>query len=136
MGKGFATNAADHSRQARVDVISRPHSYKPGAPVTYSFICNLTFVRSELFMFITTNMRFSIVAIACVLASLVSSQTISQDTGKIPLCSLSCLSNAITNNGCSLTDYVCQCGAHRSAISQSATPCIVSSCNTTEALSK
>jgi hypothetical protein len=87
-------------------------------------------------MFIIANMRFSIVAIASVLVSVVYSQSISQDTAKLPSCSLSCLSNAITNNDCSLTDYVCQCSVHRSAISQAATPCIVASCNITEALSK
>ncbi|PMD25297.1 hypothetical protein NA56DRAFT_699216 [Hyaloscypha hepaticicola] len=79
-------------------------------------------------------MRFSILAIASALASVVDSQTIQQDTAKLPSCSLSCLSNAITTNDCSITDYVCQCGPHRAAISQAATPCIVASCNTTEAL--
>ncbi|KAE9378144.1 hypothetical protein N431DRAFT_554416 [Stipitochalara longipes BDJ] len=94
----------------------------------------MSHARFEPFMFNITNMRYSIVAAVLLLARVVYPQSISGETAQLPSCSLSCLSNAIINVGCSLTDYACQCDSHRSAISSQATPCIVNSCNTTEAL--
>ena len=129
--------------KAWVYVTSRPtriDDKMPGTPVSSALVVALhlqypTLVLS-LFMFNTTNMRFSIVAAVLFLARAVYSQSISQDTAQLPSCSLSCLSNAIISVGCSLTDYVCQCGAHRAAIAAQGVPCIVNSCNTTEALSE
>src|ERR1700735_2342703 len=87
-------------------------------------------------MFNTTNMKFSILAVASMLACIVYSQSIQGDVAQLPSCSLACLSNAVVNAGCSITDYACQCGSLRPTIASQATPCIVKACNTTEALSK
>ncbi|PMD57088.1 uncharacterized protein K444DRAFT_534143 [Hyaloscypha bicolor E] len=79
-------------------------------------------------------MKFSILAVASMLACIVYSQSIQGDVAQLPSCSLACLSNAVVNAGCSITDYACQCGSLRPTIASQATPCIVKACNTTEAL--
>lgn len=81
-------------------------------------------------------MKFSILAVASMLAGVVYSQSIQGDVAQLPSCSLTCLSNAVVSAGCSITDYACQCGSMRPAIASQATPCIVKACNITEALSK
>ncbi|KUJ12764.1 uncharacterized protein LY89DRAFT_542272, partial [Mollisia scopiformis] len=77
-------------------------------------------------------MKFS-VAVLC-LASVAYSQTIASELAKLPTCSITCLHNAISGAGCSLTDYTCQCGTAKSAITTAATPCIISACSTSDAL--
>ncbi|KAH8795868.1 hypothetical protein F5882DRAFT_458949 [Hyaloscypha sp. PMI_1271] len=79
-------------------------------------------------------MKFSILAVASMLAGVVYSQSIQGDVAQLPSCSLSCLSNTIVGAGCSITDYACQCGSLRPAIASQATPCIVKACNITDAL--
>jgi hypothetical protein len=80
-------------------------------------------------------MKFSFAAVASLLASVAYSQTIASEVAQIPSCALSCLTTAITGAGCGLTDYACQCGSSKDAITKAATPCVVSSCSTSDALS-
>lgn len=82
----------------------------------------------------TANMKFTIATL--VLASVAYSQTIASEQAMLPSCSLTCLQNAITGAGCSITDYTCQCGAQKNAITTAATPCIIGACTTNDALSK
>lgn len=80
-------------------------------------------------------MLFSYAAIGSLLASVVYSQTIASQVAQIPSCALSCLTNAISGAGCGLTDYACQCGSAKNTITSAATPCVASSCSTSDILS-
>lgn len=82
------------------------------------------------------KMRFLYTAITSLLASVAFSQSISSEVSQLPSCSLSCLTSAITGAGCGLTDYACQCGSAKAAITTSATPCLLKACSTSDALSK
>jgi hypothetical protein len=43
---------------------------------------------------------------------------------------------AAQSAGCSITDYACQCGSAKNAITASATPCVLKGCSTSDATSK
>lgn len=79
-------------------------------------------------------MKFSIVAVASLFASVAYSQTIASEVAQIPSCALTCLTTAITGAGCGLSDYACQCGTAKDSITTSATPCVLSKCATSDAL--
>jgi hypothetical protein len=81
-------------------------------------------------------MKLSTTVVAYILLSVVYSQTIQSEVDMFPSCALTCLTNAISAAGCSITDYACQCGTRRSTIAGIATPCVVSTCSTTDAISK
>ncbi|KAI1124842.1 hypothetical protein F5Y10DRAFT_248378 [Nemania abortiva] len=49
-----------------------------------------------------------------------------------PSCALPCLSSAITEAGCQLSDIACQCGPTQSIIAGKVGGCILSSCNPTD----
>ncbi|KAE8442253.1 hypothetical protein EG329_003513 [Mollisiaceae sp. DMI_Dod_QoI] len=77
-------------------------------------------------------MKYSIAAL--VWASVAYSQTIQSEMALLPQCGLTCLTNASTSAGCSITDYACICGTKKNTITQSATPCILGTCSTSDAL--
>ncbi|RDW58047.1 hypothetical protein BP6252_13458 [Coleophoma cylindrospora] len=79
-------------------------------------------------------MLLSRTLLVSILASIACAQTIADEVALLPSCSLTCLSNAATSNGCGITDYTCQCGSANSAITASATPCIVGACSSSDAL--
>jgi hypothetical protein len=80
-------------------------------------------------------MRFSTAAVAALVASVAYSQSIADLVAQIPSCAIVCLSTAATGAKCGLTDYACQCGPARDAITQSATPCVLAGCKGDDPLS-
>ena len=81
------------------------------------------------------KMKFSVVAVASLFASVAYSQTIASEVAQLPSCALTCLTTAITGAGCGVSDYACQCGSAKSSITSAATPCVVSKCAISDALS-
>ncbi|CZS88276.1 uncharacterized protein RCO7_01231 [Rhynchosporium graminicola] len=79
-------------------------------------------------------MQFSLALAFAILAALVASQSASSLVAQLPSCALTCLASASTSNACGVSDYACQCGAKRADITKSATPCVLSSCSTDDAL--
>ncbi|KAM3075350.1 hypothetical protein ACMFMF_006025 [Clarireedia jacksonii] len=82
----------------------------------------------------TAIMKFSYAAITAVLASVAYSQSVGDIVATLPSCSLTCLTTAIAGAGCGLTDYACQCGSAKDAITKAATPCVAAGCSTSDAL--
>lgn len=80
-------------------------------------------------------MQFTYAAISALLASVAYSQTIASELAQLPSCSLTCISTAVTGAGCTLTDYACQCGTGKDAITKAATPCIAAACSASDSLS-
>ncbi|KAL3424565.1 hypothetical protein PVAG01_03847 [Phlyctema vagabunda] len=76
-------------------------------------------------------MYFSKVTLASVFAAVAYSQTIADQVAQLPSCSLVCLSDAAAASNCAITDYACQCGDAKDAITAAATPCIVGACTDT-----
>ncbi|KAJ5051919.1 uncharacterized protein L3040_001682 [Drepanopeziza brunnea f. sp. 'multigermtubi'] len=80
-------------------------------------------------------MKFSIAIVFAIVASLVSSQSVSSLVAQLPSCAISCLATASSSVGCGISDYTCQCGLNKDAVTSAATFCVVSSCSSTDALS-
>lgn len=80
-------------------------------------------------------MQFKVAALATLLA-VVAAQDIATIVASLPSCSLACLTTAITNSGCSIADYACQCGTAKNAITKEATPCIAKACSPQDTLGK
>jgi len=72
-------------------------------------------------------MKFSFAALT-LLASVVYAQTIASEVAQIPSCALSCLTTAVSESGCGLGDYSCQCGAVKDDINSAVTPCVQEKC--------
>ncbi|EKD15315.1 hypothetical protein MBM_06531 [Drepanopeziza brunnea f. sp. 'multigermtubi' MB_m1] len=79
-------------------------------------------------------MKFSIAIVFAIVASLVSSQSVSSLVAQLPSCAISCLATASSSVGCGISDYTCQCGLNKDAVTSAATFCVVSSCSSTDAL--
>ncbi|KAG4033781.1 hypothetical protein MFRU_004g02840 [Monilinia fructicola] len=79
-------------------------------------------------------MQFTYTAIFTLFASVAYSQSIASEVAQLPSCALSCLATAATSAGCGLTDYACQCGDAKAAITKSGTPCIVAACSASDVL--
>ncbi|KAK2625080.1 hypothetical protein QTJ16_005449 [Diplocarpon rosae] len=79
-------------------------------------------------------MKFSSTTVVAILASVAYAQSIAELTAQIPACGQTCLATAITGAGCDIADKACQCGSNMSAITKSATPCVIAGCSSTEAL--
>jgi hypothetical protein len=79
-------------------------------------------------------MLFKLATLASILVVALA-QDIASEVAKLPSCSLTCLTDAISGAGCSLTDYACQCGSAKNAITKAATPCIAKACSTGDTLS-
>jgi len=79
-------------------------------------------------------MRFIHASIVSLLASVAWSQSIANGVSQFPSCALSCLTTAISETGCGLTDYACQCGSAKFGIETSVNPCVLKSCSTSDAL--
>lgn len=81
-------------------------------------------------------MQFSKATLVAVLAALIQAQSISELVGQIPSCAVSCLTTAIGDSGCALTDYVCQCTnpGHDTILAKGA-GCISAACSTSDTLS-
>lgn len=77
----------------------------------------------------TAKMRVSYASIAAVFTSVAYSQSIADLVGQIPSCALTCLATAATSAYCGLSDYACQCGPAKDAITKVAAPCIASACS-------
>lgn len=83
----------------------------------------------------TAKMRVSYAAIAALMTSVAYSQSVADLIGQIPSCALICLATAATIARCGFSDYACQCGPAKDAITKSATPCIASACTADAAAS-
>ena len=79
-------------------------------------------------------MYFTYAAIAALLASAAYAQSIDSEVAQLPSCALTCLSTASSSAGCTLTDFACQCGSAKDAITKSATPCVAAACSPADAL--
>jgi hypothetical protein len=84
----------------------------------------------------TIGMQFSKATLVAVLAALIQAQSISDLVAQIPSCAVSCLTTAIGDSGCALTDYVCQCTnpGHNTILAKGA-GCISAACSTSDTLS-
>ncbi|KAM0141767.1 hypothetical protein ACHAO1_001606 [Botrytis cinerea] len=80
-------------------------------------------------------MQFTYAAISALLASVAYSQTVASEVAQLPSCALACLSTASSGAGCSITDFACQCGDAKDAITKAATPCIAAGCSAADTLS-
>jgi len=80
-------------------------------------------------------MHFSYAVIVALLTCAVSSQNVADLVSQLPSCALLCLATSATAASCGLADYACQCGSARLAITNSATPCIISKCSADDAAS-
>ncbi|KAF7954277.1 hypothetical protein EAE96_005406 [Botrytis aclada] len=79
-------------------------------------------------------MQFTYAAISALLASVAYSQSIASEVAQLPSCALACLSTASSGAGCSITDFACQCGDAKEAITKAATPCIAAGCSASDTL--
>ncbi|KAF7898282.1 hypothetical protein EAF00_004728 [Botryotinia globosa] len=79
-------------------------------------------------------MQFTYAAISALLASVAYSQSIASEVAQLPSCALACLSTASSGAGCSITDFACQCGDAKDAITKAATPCIAAGCSASDTL--
>ncbi|TGO09131.1 hypothetical protein BTUL_0178g00170 [Botrytis tulipae] len=79
-------------------------------------------------------MQFTYAAISALLASVAYSQSIASEVAQLPSCALACLSTASSGAGCSITDFACQCGDAKNAITKAATPCIAAGCSASDTL--
>jgi hypothetical protein len=72
-------------------------------------------------------MKFLILSILSLAPLSLAAATVS--AADMPACATTCFATAIPAAKCGLTDYVCQCGSGKAAITASVTPCIMSTCN-------
>jgi len=72
-------------------------------------------------------MKFLILSILSLAPLSLAAATVS--AADMPACAQTCFATAIPAANCGLTDYVCQCGSGKAAITASVTPCIMSTCN-------
>jgi len=79
-------------------------------------------------------MKFTLATVASILA-VVAAQDISSLVSTIPSCADTCLTTAISSANCGITDYACQCGSGKQAITESASPCVIKACSSSDALS-
>ncbi|OWP01313.1 hypothetical protein B2J93_7297 [Marssonina coronariae] len=80
------------------------------------------------------KMHLSLAFVLAIAATQVSGQRISSLVAQLPSCAISCLATASANVGCGISDYACQCGAKKSTLTSSATPCVLSACSNADAL--
>ncbi|KAI0134005.1 hypothetical protein BJ170DRAFT_182149 [Xylariales sp. AK1849] len=66
------------------------------------------------------------------LVAVVAADELSDLVASIPSCALTCLMTSVSEVGCGVTDYSCQCGK-ASDVQSSVKPCITKSCSTTDA---
>lgn len=118
-----------------VFVTSSTHFPPLSRPALLSLPLSLSLSLSVRARHTTAKMRLSYAAIAALTTSVAYSQSIAGLVAQLPSCALVCLATAATGAQCGLSDYACQCGPARGAITQSATPCITSSCTPADAAS-
>ncbi|OCK86343.1 hypothetical protein K432DRAFT_376849 [Lepidopterella palustris CBS 459.81] len=73
-------------------------------------------------------MKFTTTTLLVFFAAAAVNVVLAQDTTGIPDCAIPCFQTAIASSGCSVTDTVCQCTTGLAAITASATPCVLKSC--------
>jgi len=58
-----------------------------------------------------------------------ASYALAVSVADLPSCALNCFTIAVSTSTCGLTDTVCQCTTGKTAITNSATPCVAKACS-------
>ncbi|MDA4132491.1 MAG: CFEM domain-containing protein [Thaumarchaeota archaeon] len=81
------------------------------------------------------KMQLQAVLVSALVAAVAAQSSIGGLVAQIPSCALGCIATAAESQGCSITDYQCQCGK-ASAIQLDAQPCIQAGCSAADQASE